>query len=368
VIHCAGLETKDTLDNIDIQSYEPKVLGAYFLHQFAPQDVELFWLCSSISSVWGIGSQYGYCYANAYMDSLALARKQSGLAVTVRSIGPVKDVGMAAKVEEEMLSIGLLSVPVEVVVDAFETDDVVSIVCGMKPTFGAHMLKQSSLFEGLLVDLKLLKNNEDVSSKFQTKEEITEEMSRIVEAITSEEIDLHAPLMEAGLDSLSAVELRNSMQQSFCMKVSGTVLFDHPTIAEIVEMILSKVGTKEYTRTYDIVGEENNKVLVDNLIISREGYGKVEYMGMVELDKENFPNNLEDVVITENEVMLVGDSEYEDPGKGLNGTCIVTFSNFFGNDETKPEHETLQANFMEENILLLEFSNSRVRIYRENIQ
>jgi len=301
------------------------------------------------------------------MDSLANERQRLGLAVTVRSIGPVKDVGMAAGVEDEMLRLGLIPVPVNVVVDSFDSG-CCEIVCGMKPMFGTHMLKQTSLFEGL-GDVETRKVVEDkLVCKFKSKNEITTEMSRIVESITSEMVDLNAPLMEAGLDSLSAVELRNSMQQSFCMKVSGTVLFDHPTIAEIVDMILREGLTeeKEYRRTYDVVEETEECVVVDNLVICRKGYGKIEYMGRVSFEKENFPAILEDVLVGSKEVDLEGDAQYLESGCGLNGCCIVTLFNYI---DTELDHEALQATFMEQNILLLEYQPEagRVRLYRESV-
>ena len=56
-------------------------------------------------------------------------------------------------------------------------------------------------------------------------------------------VSLHAPLMESGVDSLAATELRNSLQQELgtAVKLPSTVMFDYPTAAAIVEMSLKHI-------------------------------------------------------------------------------------------------------------------------------
>ena len=45
------------------------------------------------------------------------------------------------------------------------------------------------------------------------------------------------PLMEAGLDSLGAVELRNSLTSRFSLDLPATLIFDHTTIAALASFI-----------------------------------------------------------------------------------------------------------------------------------
>lgn len=58
-------------------------------------------------------------------------------------------------------------------------------------------------------------------------------------AIGDDTSEMHAevPFMEAGLDSLSAVEFRNSLQERLHINLPATFSFDYPTIRDIVEYL-----------------------------------------------------------------------------------------------------------------------------------
>merc|ERR1712185_536421 len=51
-------------------------------------------------------------------------------------------------------------------------------------------------------------------------------------------VDADAPLMEAGVDSLGAVELRNQLQQAVGegMRLPSTLIFDHPTARQLAKV------------------------------------------------------------------------------------------------------------------------------------
>mmetsp|Transcript_96677 Transcript_96677/g.215440 ORF Transcript_96677/g.215440 Transcript_96677/m.215440 type:complete len:259 (+) Transcript_96677:2-778(+) len=71
-----------------------------------------------------------------------------------------------------------------------------------------------------------------------------ESVRETVMAITSEvvgdesEINFDLALMEAGLDSLSAINFRNKLQSSLSMKLPGTLMFDYPTARGITDFIV----------------------------------------------------------------------------------------------------------------------------------
>jgi len=49
-----------------------------------------------------------------------------------------------------------------------------------------------------------------------------------------------SPFMEAGLDSLSAVEFRNRLQKEFQVSLPAAVMFDHPTVTSLVEHLVEE--------------------------------------------------------------------------------------------------------------------------------
>ncbi len=66
--------------------------------------------------------------------------------------------------------------------------------------------------------------------------------SIVGEALGDEEILLDLPLMDAGIDSLGAVAVRNSIGTAFAhLSVPSVLVFDHPTIRAIADYIAAEV-------------------------------------------------------------------------------------------------------------------------------
>jgi acyl carrier protein len=90
--------------------------------------------------------------------------------------------------------------------------------------------------------------------------------SIVCDMIGLDKLDHEIPLMDAGIDSLMAVELRQSLAHSFHLALPSTVLFDFPTITEIVSYIAQtsepeqlqdhtpKPPTAEKTESSDVKG------------------------------------------------------------------------------------------------------------------
>lgn len=70
----------------------------------------------------------------------------------------------------------------------------------------------------------------------------TEEVRRYVQRLLGRSVDDEEPLMEAGLDSLGAMELRTELSRVYEMELSSTIIFDHPTIKALAKHLASVVA------------------------------------------------------------------------------------------------------------------------------
>lgn len=61
------------------------------------------------------------------------------------------------------------------------------------------------------------------------------------------EIDLDAPLMDMGMDSLSSVQFRNDLQKEFGLSMAASLIFDHPTVVSLINYLSDAMEAKQIT-------------------------------------------------------------------------------------------------------------------------
>ena len=101
---------------------------------------------------------------------------------------------------------------------------------------------------------------------------VLQELSRIAARVLGEAIALDTPLMEAGLDSISSVEVGNLVAAAFGVELPATVTFDYPTLQALAGFIHSRMqssGQKSGTKLQ--VDQQSLQAEIDKLTTELKG-------------------------------------------------------------------------------------------------
>ena len=68
-------------------------------------------------------------------------------------------------------------------------------------------------------------------------QDVLKVVREVAHEITGAKIEKNAPLMSAGLDSLSAVEFTNALGARLSIDLVPTTLYDHPTLDSLASFL-----------------------------------------------------------------------------------------------------------------------------------
>jgi acyl carrier protein len=80
----------------------------------------------------------------------------------------------------------------------------------------------------------------DVKTVASAPLDILETVCDVAREVMGTVIDTNAPLMSAGLDSLSATEFTNTLSERLNIEIQATALFDHPTLQSLADFLSSE--------------------------------------------------------------------------------------------------------------------------------
>ena len=277
VIHSAGVLDDGLLQQQDWPRFAavmaPKVEGAWLLHTLTRDlPLDFFVLFSSVASVLGGSGSGNHSAANAYLDALAHRRRRAGLPALSINWGAWSGTGAAvrdgARRHVESHGLGFMSPAqgLEALHGAMRTPEAQLAVLSIDwPILFERdeRLRQRPLLALLAAGSRsavparrepgeahspqpgsdLLQRLADAypNKRLAMIEEHVAQCAGAILGIVPAALDLRQPLSEMGLDSLMAVELRNTLRGSLGKQLPATLLFDYPTVTALSAYIARDV-------------------------------------------------------------------------------------------------------------------------------
>ncbi|MFI9503679.1 type I polyketide synthase [Nocardia sp. NPDC052566] len=261
VIHAAGVLDDGVVGALTAERVDavlrPKVDAAWHLHELTRDaDLHAFVLFSSVAGIFGTAGQGNYAAANAFLDALARHRNAQGLAGISLGWGAWAQRGMAAalgaaeRARTARAGIGALTDA-----DGLRLFD---IALGQEVPYLAPMLVDRAatvgepppLLRGLIRPRGAAKRDgadgdflRRVAALTPVKQEqallalVRAEVAAVLDYSSTGRVRDGQTFTELGADSLSALELRNRLNTVTGLRLSPTVLFDHPTPAELARLL-----------------------------------------------------------------------------------------------------------------------------------
>ena len=259
VWHAAGVLADAVLPNQDAvgfaRVFAPKAYGACRLHTAgAMLPKHTFALFSSVAALFGGAGQANYAAANACLDALATSRRTHGVAAASVQWGAWAEVGMAARgaASERMAAMeatsGFSRIGLAQGLGALSTavQHWSSSVLGMVPVTWSRFLGAGEVpaFLSAFASKAKPAGTLGLGSASAACGVSLEAVLDMVKRTAGGYVDADAPLMEAGVDSLGAVELRNQLQGAAGgQSLPSTLVFDHPTTRQLASLLQPNQST-----------------------------------------------------------------------------------------------------------------------------
>ncbi len=271
VFHTAMILEDRMLVDLDRATLErvlrPKVLGGWNLHQQTlGRTLDHFVLFSSLSSVFGHAGQANYSAANALLDGLAHYRRSLGLPGLAMNWGHLGEVGYLAEREQlgqRLARQGVLSFTVKQALECLEyamqlNERQLSVLridwtvwrglgltSRVSPRF-AHLLRNRSIDDSgeqtQLANAEQLRSA-DLLQRASMVERLLRHKVGSLLGMASEHIERERSLIEMGLDSLMAVEMRNWVEAKLEIGLPIATLMRSASLNELVEKVCEIVGS-----------------------------------------------------------------------------------------------------------------------------
>ena len=281
VFHAAMVLEDSLLVNLDRDRMDrvlaPKLAGSWNLHvQTASRPLDFFVLFSSLSSVFGHAGQANYAAANAFLDAMAWYRRASGLPALTVNWGYVGDVGYLARRSElgdRLERQGVLSFTVRqalaLLEKAMRRQHVQVSVMRMEwsrwrglgvtgrvsPRF-AHLCGQTDSSHDPAVNGASLGRETILAADPEDRPGLVaamlgDKVARVL-GTSADRLDGDRPLLQAGVDSLMAVELRNWLEGELHVDLPIVELMRSPNMSALAALLAERLETGGRSESYEV--------------------------------------------------------------------------------------------------------------------
>uniref|UniRef100_UPI00366EA93C type I polyketide synthase n=1 Tax=Micromonospora aurantiaca (nom. illeg.) TaxID=47850 RepID=UPI00366EA93C len=260
VVHTAGVLDDGVVEGLTAERLAgvlaPKVSAGWFLHEAtASLALDLFVVFSSVAGVLGSPGQSGYAAGNAFLDGLAVYRRQLGLPAVSLAWGMWDTAGMAASIggndRARTARAGLRPMNARTGLELFDAAvgaeravlvpaaiDVPALRAAAAGAVVPPMLRN-------LVDVATTRRRAGQGAPGGWAERLTglsaeEGLAQVDELIRglvaqvlghggAEAVPADRAFKDLGFDSLTAVELRNRVNGATGLRLTSTLVFDYPS-------------------------------------------------------------------------------------------------------------------------------------------
>jgi acyl transferase domain-containing protein len=258
VVHCAAIVDDGVIASLSPERVDrvlsPKLDSAWHLHELTEHmDLSSFVLFSSVAGTLGTAGQGSYAAANAFLDALAIHRRELGLAglsiawglwslqstmsggLGERDLNRLKRLGISALSTErglELLDAALqANRPYTLALDL----DLAALrayagigqlpapLRGLIRVSGRRRASDTASLMRRLASMETVERQSVVMGLVQS------ETATVLGYTSPGAVDVRRAFKESGFDSLTAVELRNRLNTATGLRLAATLVFDYPT-------------------------------------------------------------------------------------------------------------------------------------------
>ncbi|MFJ4500818.1 SDR family NAD(P)-dependent oxidoreductase [Streptomyces sp. NPDC088864] len=276
VVHAAGVAhnglvgalTPEQMDHV----LRAKADAAWHLHELtAHLDLSVFALFSSAGGLVMAAGQGNYAAANVFLDALAAHRRSQGLAATSMAFGlwatetglsqwlgeadlqRMRRTGTPALTEEEGLWLfdaavaadapALVPLRVDLAALRARTDEVPALLRGLAPAGRRRAGAAAAVREAGGLGRKVRGLDEAARTRV-VLDEVLSHAAEVLGHADPAAVDAEAGFLEAGFDSLTAVELRNRLNAACGLALPAMVVFDSRNPLELARLVAGRLAAE----------------------------------------------------------------------------------------------------------------------------